>query len=201
MGMKACAREVWCSDSLAGRVVAMQGFGNTGRALADQLTKNEEGVKLIVTDIHEDALARARECGAEVVEPDQIYDAECDILAPCALGGTLNRDTIPRPKCKAIVGSANNQLLETKDADALEDRGILYAPDFIVNADGVINISFEVGMTYSEEAAREKTSRIYETVEQVIAKARNEGTTTAVAAEGLAEERLASVRKVKAVRL
>ncbi len=200
MGMKACAREVYGTDSLAGRVVAIQGFGNTGRALADQLTRNEEGVKLIVTDIHEDALARAGEYGADIVESDQIYDSECDILAPCALGGTLNRDTIPRLKCKAVVGSANNQLLEAEDAGALEGRGILYAPDFIVNAGGVINISFEVGMTYSEKAAREKTSRIYETVQQVVIKARSEGITTAKAAEGLAEERLTYARKAKATR-
>jgi leucine dehydrogenase len=199
-GMKACAREVWGSDSLSNRIVAIQGFGNTGRALADQLTKNEDGVKLIVADIHEDALARAKDYGANVVESDQIYDVECDILAPCALGGTLNGDTIPRLKCKAIAGSANNQLLEVEDAAALEGRGILYAPDFIVNAGGVINISFEVGMTYSKEAAREKTSRIYETVQRVIAKAGNEGITTAKAAEGLAEERLTLVRKAKVVR-
>ncbi|MBI4201303.1 MAG: Glu/Leu/Phe/Val dehydrogenase [Chloroflexi bacterium] len=197
-GMRACAKEVWGSESLAGKVVAMQGFGHTATALAQHLVEDEEGIRLIITDISEDALGRARQTkGAQVVGPDQIYDVQCDVFAPCALGSVLNSRTIPRLKCKMVCGSANNQLLEIEDGDALQQRGILYAPDYIVNAGGVINISCEVGMTYSEQAAREKTARIYDTMQQVIALAKKEDVSTARAADRLAEERITAVRKVR----
>ncbi|MFH1140898.1 MAG: Glu/Leu/Phe/Val dehydrogenase dimerization domain-containing protein, partial [Chloroflexota bacterium] len=201
-GMRACAREAWGSDSLAGRVVAIQGFGHTATALVEDLLKKEEGVKFIVADISEDALGRARHYpGVQVVGPDDIYSAACDIFAPCALGGILNSNTIPRLRCRIVCGSANNQLLELEDADAIQKRGILYAPDYIVNAGGVINVSCEVGATYSEEAAREKTARIYENTQRVIAISKREGISTARAADHLAEERIAAVRKVRRIYL
>ena len=190
-GMKACAKEVWNSDSLSGSTIAIQGFGNTARALAEQLIDNEQDVKLIVSDIYDGALDKAREFGAETV------GVECDIFAPCALGGVLNGNTIPQIKAAIVCGSANNQLSEDAAAVALQERGILYAPDFIVNAGGVINVSSEVGMTYSEEAAMEKTARIYQTLESIIAASRSRGITTAQAANQLAEERITSVRKVR----
>ena len=201
-GMKAGAKEVWGSESLAGKVVAIQGFGHTATALAQHLLEGEDGVRLIVTDINEEALDRARvNPGVQVVSPDEIYDAESDILAPCALGGVLNSDTIPRLQCKLVCGSANNQLQDIADGDALQKRGILYAPDYIVNAGGVINISCEVGMAYSEEAAMEKTARIYDTIEQVISIARKEDVSTARAADRLAEERINAARKVRKIYL
>lgn len=196
-GMKACAKEVWNSDSLSGSAIAIQGFGNTARALAEQLIENEQDVKLIVSDVYEGALDRAREFGAEIVGVEEIYGVECDIFAPCALGGVLNSSTIPQIKAAVVCGSANNQLSEDGDAAALQERGILYAPDFIVNAGGVINVSCEVGMTYSEEAAMEKTARIYQTLESIIAASKSHGITTAQAANRLAEERINSVRKVR----
>ena len=160
------------------------------------LLEKEQGINLIVADISEEALVRAREdAGAQVVGPQEIYDVECDIFAPCALGGVLNSQTIPRLKCRIVCGSANNQLLDIKHGDALQERGILYAPDYIVNAGGVINVSCEVGTAYSEEAAREKTARIYETTERIIAIAAEEGISTARSADRLAEERLAAARK------
>ncbi len=201
-GMRACAREVWGSDSLSGRTVAMQGFGHTATALARHLLNDEEGVKLIVTDISEDALARAREHKeVQVVGPDEIYDVECDVFSPCALGGVINGDTVPRLKAQVVCGSANNQLLEIEDGDALQKHGILYAPDYIVNAGGVINISFEVGRSYNEEAAREKTARIYDTVQRLIDLSKRNGISTARAADRLAEERLDGVRKVRKGRM
>lgn len=201
-GMRACAEEAWGSDSLAGRVVAIQGFGHTATALVDNLLKKEEGVKLIVADINEESLGRARQYpGVQVVGSDDILGVACDIFAPCALGGILNNKTIPRLRCRIVCGSANNQLLELEDADGIQKRGILYAPDYIVNAGGVINISYEVGTTYGEEAAMEKTARIYETTQRVIAISKREGISTARAADHLAEERISAMRKVRKVYL
>ena len=195
-GIKACAKEDWGSESLEGRVVAIQGFGKVADALTHHLV--EEQARLIVTDINEEALEHAREHeGIEIVGPEEIYDVASDIFSPCALGGVLNGETIPRLKCKVVCGGANNQLLTEEDADALERRGILYAPDYIVNAGGVINISCEVEAEYSEEAAVEKTTRIYETMERVIHTARTQGITTARAADRLAEERIEQMRKVR----
>ena len=201
-GMRACAKEAWGGDSLAGRVVAIQGFGHTATALVENLQKHEDGVKFIVTDINEDALARAKQYpGVQVVGADDIFGVACDIFAPCALGGILNSKTIPRLQCRIVCGSANNQLLELEDADAIQKRGILYAPDYIVNAGGVINVSCEVGTAYSEEASREKTARIYENTQRVIAISKRDGLSTARAADHLAEERIAAMRKVRRVYL
>ncbi len=202
-GMKACAKETWDTDSLAGRTIAMQGFGHTAAALAQNLMEKEQGVKFIVSDISEDALARAQQIGknVQIVGPDDIYAVACDILSPCALGGTVNARTIPRLKCKVICGSANNQLLEPEDGDALQKKGILYAPDYIVNAGGVINVSCETGNGYNPEASREKTARIYDTMQRVIAISKKQGISTAAAADHLAEERIAAARKVRQVYL
>ena len=201
-GMKACAQSVWGTDSLKGQVIAIQGFGKVAGSLTHHLLEEEKDVRLIVTDISEDALAHAREHeGITTVAPDEIYDVECDILAPCALGGVLNKDTIPRLKCKVVCGGANNQLLEEQDALRLQQRGILYAPDYIVNAGGVINISCEVDGPYSPEAALEKAARIFDTMQQVIHTAKTQGITTAQAADRLAEKRLASVRKMRNIYL
>ena len=200
-GLKACAKEVWGNDSLSGKRIAFQGFGHTATFLTRHLLEREEGVRLIVTDLNEEATSRAREwAGAEIVSPGDIYDAECDIFAPSALGGVLNGETIPRLRCRIVCGSANNQLLAEEDAEALQKRGILYAPDYIVNAGGVINISYEMDGGYNEQAATEKTSRIYETMEQVIAISKQQGITTAAAADRLAEERIERVRNNQDIR-
>ncbi|MBI4282420.1 MAG: Glu/Leu/Phe/Val dehydrogenase [Chloroflexi bacterium] len=199
-GMKACALDVWGTDSLEGRRIAIQGFGKVASYLVGHLL--EEGARLIVTDINQPALDRARGQGLEVLDdPAAIYNVECDIFSPCALGGVLNDDTIPRLRCKVVAGAANNQLLEDRHAETLQRRGILYAPDYIINAGGVINISLEMGQPYDEEAALEKTARIYDTVERVIYLARTEGITTARAADRLAEERIAAMRRVRGIYL
>lgn len=199
-GMKACAMNVWSTDSLEGRKIAMQGYGKVASYLSDYLI--QEGARLIVADINQVALDRARERGLEVMDdPSAIYDVDCDVFSPCALGGILNNETIPRLKCKMVGGSANNQLLEDHHGAMLQEKGILYAPDYILNAGGVINISLEVGHKYDEAAATAKATGIYDTVNKVINLARVNGTTTAQAADALAEERITAMRQIKYVYL
>ena len=197
MGMKACAKAVWGSDSLSGRTVAMQGFGKVAYHTARHLLK--EGANLVATDIYEGALDKARELGATVVEPDDIYGVPCDIFSPCALGGVLNSRTIPRLKCRIVAGGANNQLLGEEDGTTLHDRSILYAPDYIINAGGIINISCEIGSPYREDRAREMTERIYETMERVLQLASRDEIPTAQAADKLAQERVSSVKRLKGI--
>jgi len=195
VGMKACARDTWGTDSLEGKAIAIQGFGKVARSLAPYLL--EEGARLVVADVYDGAVEEARKLGAEIVSPESIYDVDCDIFSPCALGGVLNDETIPRLKCRVVAGGANNQLHTPEAARELQRRGILYAPDFIVNAGGIINVSCEVGIPYDPELARERVARIYETTERVLQLARREGVTTAEAADRLAEQRLESVRQVR----
>jgi leucine dehydrogenase len=197
MGMKACAKAVWGSDSLLDRTVAMQGFGKVAYRTAKHLL--EEGACLVVTDIYAGALEKAREMGATVVEPEGIYDVPCDIFSPCALGGTLNAGTIPRLKCRIVAGGANNQLLTTEDGTELHRRGILYAPDYIINSGGIINVSCELGSAYSLERATDMTERIYETMERVLDISSRDEIPTSQAADRLAEERISSVRQVRGI--
>ena len=196
LGMKACAKALWGKDSLEGRVVALQGFGNVGSNTAGHLV--EDGARLIVTDTNDEAQEKARGLGYTVVEPDAIYDAKCDIFSPCALGGILNNETIPRLKCSIVAGGANNQLLdEHGDSERLQERGILYAPDYVINAGGIINVAHEMGGVYRPERAREVTERIYETTERVIAESQQEKISTYIAASRIAEKRLRDVRALR----
>ena len=195
MGMKACARQVWGSESLAGKKVAVQGFGKVAAYVAHHLLK--EDCRLVVADVYEAATDRARDMGIPVVGVKEIYDQDCDIFSPCALGGVLNQDSIPRLKCRVIAGGANNQLATDEDGKDLHRRGILYAPDYIINSGGIINVSAEIGAPYNADRAREKTERIYEIMGQVIEISQNEEVPTYKAADRLAESRLASVRSIK----
>ena len=195
MGMKACAQEVWGSDSLGGKRVAIQGFGKVAIQCAHHLLK--EDAELVVTDVYDDALDRARDMGLKVVEPEAIYDVACDIFCPCALGGSINRDTIPRLQARVVAGGANNQLQTDEDGEELQQRGILYAPDYLINAGGLINLSAEIGSPYNADRAREKTERIYELMGRVIQVSKKEEISTARAADRIAEERLASVQAIK----
>ncbi len=197
MGMKACAKEAWGSDSLRGKRVAMQGFGKVALNTAQHLMK--EDAQLVVTDVYDSALDKARELGLKVVAPERIYDERCDIFAPCALGGVISSDTIPRLRCRIVAGGANNQLLTEADGVELHRRGILYAPDYIINAGGIINVSTEIGAAYSADRAREKTERIYGIIGKVIDISKREEIPTALAADRLAETRLASVRSIKGI--
>ncbi|MGE5593675.1 MAG: Glu/Leu/Phe/Val dehydrogenase dimerization domain-containing protein [Betaproteobacteria bacterium] len=193
-GLAACAKAVFGSDSLKGLTVAIQGVGSVGYHLGKHL--RDDGAKLIVTDIFPDKVQRAvRDLGAQAVEPDAIFDVECDIFAPCALGAALNDDTIPRLKCKIVGGSANNQLKEDRHGDALQDIGILYAPDYIINAGGVINVA-EGLFGYNRERALRKAGSIYNTMLNVIEISRRDGIPTYKAADRLAEERIVAVGRI-----
>jgi len=197
MGMKACAKETWGNDSLQGKVVAMQGFGKVATHTAHHLMK--EDATLVVTDVFDGALDRARDLGLKVVTPDDIYGIDCDIFAPCALGGIINPETIPQFKCKVIAGGANNQLLSESDGEALHRMGIMYGPDYILNSGGIINVESEISGIYNADRAREKTERVYEIMERVISISKSEEIPTSKAADRLAEERLKSVRGIRPV--
>lgn len=188
--MHAAAEFLWGSDALDGRVVAIQGVGKVGSALAALLA--EQGCRLVVTDTDDEAVARVVEAtGARPVAPGAILEQECDILAPCALGAVLHSESIPRLSCSVVVGSANNMLLEADDAGRLEARGIAYVPDFVANGGGIINIAEELHPDgYSWDRALLAVRRIHDTTLTVLESARSRGTDTRATAVALAEERL-----------
>jgi leucine dehydrogenase len=192
VGMKAAAKEAFGSDSLEGKVIAIQGVGNVAYTLCKYL--HEEGAQLIVTDINKEAVRRAVEdFGAKAVDPNEIYSVECDIYAPCALGATINDDTIPQLKAKVIAGSANNQLKDTRHGDIIHEMGIVYAPDYVINAGGVINVADEL-YGYNHERAMKKVELIYNSIEKIIEIAKRDGIPTYVAADRMAEERIERMR-------
>ena len=185
---RATAFHLWGTENLHGYRVAIQGVGKVGFDYARRLS--EEGAELIVTDMHPPAIRRAvEELGAKALEPDEIFAADCDIFAPCAMGGVLNDETIPQLKCAAIVGSANNQLLDDDHATMLEERRILYAPDFVVNAGGLINVSTELD-GYSIDRAAERIDAIYDTVMNVFEEAKKAGISPHAAAVAIATRRI-----------
>ena len=186
--IQAAAKYLWDSDSLLGRSVAIQGCGSVGYYLADYL--HRVGAKLIVTDI--DAARAHRlvtELGALRVGPEEIYGVRADIFAPCALGGIINDRTIPQLKVAMIAGAANNQLLESRHGDGLSERGILYAPDYVINAGGVINGCREL-LGWSSSYSATKVDEIYGTLLRVFNLAKVEGIPPYKAADRLAELRL-----------
>ncbi len=188
----AAAKHRWGSDDLAGRTVALQGCGHVGLLVARLL--HEAGARLFVTDISAERVQEAVELtGAEPVAPRAIYTTEADIFAPCALGGILNRRTISRLRVEIVVGAANNQLEEDEDGQRLHDRHILYAPDYVANSGGVINGCREI-LGFSEDEARERIDRIYDTMLEVLQLADDQGITTNTAADRIAEERLSALR-------
>ena len=191
-GIRAAAQTLWGSTDLGARTVAVQGLGNVGGYLAGYL--KDEGARIVGCDIDADAIASAREMGVEIVDPEAIYDVDCDIFAPCALGAILNDDTLPRLKAKAIAGGANNQLADAATHGAeIARRGILYAPDFVINAGGLINV-FQEFIGYDQERALRRARGIYDNVLRVFEIARRDGIPTAVAADRLAEKRIADVK-------
>lgn len=194
--MMRTAKEAFGDDSLEGKVVAVQGCGSVAYTLCKHL--HEAGAKMIVTDIDKEAMERVvKDFGAEAVGPDEIYEVEADIFAPCALGAILNDETIPKLKVKAICGSANNQLDDIeKHGKMLKDRGIIYAPDFIANAGGVINVADELE-GYNRERALAKASTIYDQMGLVFDVAREENITTAEAADRMAEDRIATMKEIR----
>lgn len=192
-GMKAAAKEAFGSDELTGRTVAVQGLGNVAYKLCEYLHK--EGAKLIVTDINQIAILRVvNDFGAKAVSPDEIYAQEVDIFSPCALGGILNDDTIPQLKAKVIAGSANNQLQESRHGDQVHALGIVYAPDYVINAGGVINVADELN-GYHYDRAMKRVEGIYDSIEKIFAISKRDNIPTYLAANRLAEDRIARVAK------
>ncbi|MCR2820337.1 branched-chain amino acid dehydrogenase [Lederbergia panacisoli] len=192
VGMKAAAKEAFGTDSLEGKKVAVQGVGNVAFELCRYL--HEEGAQLIVTDINKAAVNRAVEAfQAKAVDPDDIYAVEADIFSPCALGAVINDDTIPQFKVKVIAGSANNQLKDTKHGDQINEMGIVYAPDYVINAGGVINVADEL-YGYNKERALKKVEAIYNNVAKVIEISKRDGIPTYVAADRMAEERIEKMK-------
>ncbi len=190
-GIKAAVRHKLGRNGLEGLKVAVQGLGHVGRALCGYL--RDAGVSLAVTDIDGAAVERAvAEYAAEAVAPDDIYGIDADVFAPCALGGILNDATIPLIAAPIVAGAANNQLAESGHGDELASRGILYAPDYAINAGGVINISFEGD--YDRARAMKRTEAIFETMMEIFASADAEGVATNRIADRLALERLAAAR-------
>ncbi|HZT65207.1 MAG TPA: Glu/Leu/Phe/Val dehydrogenase dimerization domain-containing protein [Acidimicrobiales bacterium] len=190
--MKAVAAHLWSTDDIGGRSVTISGVGKVGSHLAALLAG--AGARVAVADVNAEAARRTAEMtGAETVDPDAALSRRCDIVSPCALGGVLDAESIPKLQCRAVVGAANNQLADDSCAPALAERGILYAPDFLVNAGGVINISEEVG-GYDRERALARVAGIGATLTQVLQRAASEGTTPLQAAIDRAEERLGAAR-------
>lgn len=185
-GIKASARQRWGSDNLHGKTVALQGCGNVGFALA--LLLKDAGARLVVADVNaERAVVCAHACDAAVVAPEEIYDAAADVFAPCALGGILNEQTTPRLRAEIIAGAANNQLRDNEAAQAIEARSILYAPDFILNAGGIISGSaYLLGESLAQ--LEQRIAGIYDTLLAVYQLATQKQTTTAAAAEAYAEQ-------------
>jgi leucine dehydrogenase len=196
-GIKAAVKWRWSAADLKGRTVAVQGLGSVGHHLAGYLV--QEGAKVFGCDIDSDAVAQARQLGVEVVPPGEILDVECDIFAPCALGAVLDDESIPKLRCAIVAGAANNQLAdELRHGAMLDQRGILYAPDFVINAGGLINVYNELLGGYNRERALRMTRGIYLNLTRVFETAKRDGIPTALAADRVAEERIATVQKLSA---
>jgi leucine dehydrogenase len=196
MGMKASAKERWGSDSLAGKKVGVQGVGHVGESLVEYLTK--EGAKVFVCDIYADRLEKVVTLfGAEAVKVHDFYDLDMDIYAPCALGATVNDDTLSRLKCSIIAGAANNQLADEKiHGEAVMKKGILYAPDFLINAGGLINVYSELE-GYNRERSMSRAEKIYDTTLEIFKLSKEKNIPTYQAANMLAEQRISAIGKVK----
>lgn len=196
VSMKASAKETWGSDSLNGKKILVQGLGNVGMHLTEHLHK--EGAKLWVYDINEERVKYAVDhFKANVADPKTMFDLDIDIYAPCALGASVNDDSLSRLKCKVICGAANNQLAdEQKHGELVKAKGILYAPDFVVNAGGIINVYYELE-GYNRERAMKHAESIYNNTWNVIQISRQQNIPTYAAANHLAEERLNAIAKIK----
>lgn len=196
-GIKATALEAFGTDELTGKKIAVQGVGNVAFRLCEYL--HNEGARLIVTDINKQSVQKAIDkFNARAVDPDDIYDVECDIFSPCALGAVINDETISRLKAKVVAGSANNQLQANKHGDMLYEKGIVYAPDFVINAGGVINVADELLPNgYNQERAMKKVEQIYDNLQKVYEISKRDNIPTYQAADRMAEERIQSIKQTR----
>ncbi|MGK2285672.1 Leu/Phe/Val dehydrogenase [Pedomonas sp. V897] len=197
-GIKASVRHKLGKDSLAGLTIAVQGLGNVGRHLCTML--HRDGAKLIVTDIAQDRVKSAVDAwGAKAVGLDEILSVEADVLAPCALGAVLNAQTIDTLNVPVVAGAANNQLATAEDGERLRQRGILYAPDYVINAGGIIAVSHEILNQFDEPTVIAKVEAIGARLAGIFSQADKEGQSTAAVADRLAEEKIAAARKSSTV--
>ncbi len=195
MGIKASVKELTGSDSLAGKKILVQGVGHVGEYLVEHLVK--EGAVVTITDIYEDRIsAVSKRFDVKVVSPDEVYSQKMDIYSPCALGATINDETLSKLTCSIICGAANNQLKdETIHGQVVMDRGIIYAPDYLVNAGGIINCFWEM-KGYDRNAALAQAEGIYNTALNIFAKSAQENVPTYLAANRLAEARIEAIGKI-----
>ncbi len=197
VGMKAAQKKVSGNDSLSGKRILVQGAGNVGTNLVANLTK--EGAEIFVSDIFEDKLEKVTsEYKVTVVPPNDVFEFDMDIYAPCALGSTLNDESISNLKCSIVAGGANNQLLdELRHGNMLIDRGITYAPDFLINGGGIIHVGYEYLGNYNRDVVMKKTEHIYDTCLSVLLKSEEESITPQEAAMKIAVERINSMGAIK----
>jgi leucine dehydrogenase len=195
VGIKASVKKRFGSDSLKGKKIIVQGVGKVGYHLVDFLVK--ENAKVYISDINEENLRITSTLGADIIDGDKIFDLDADIFAPCAMGAILNTDTISRLKCQIVAGAANNQLEnDVIHGNMLKEKNILYAPDFLINAGGLINVYSEY-TGYIRERAMAQTENIYNVLLDIYKKADEENINTQLAAIKLAEERIEGILKVK----
>ncbi len=197
-GIKACANVRYGNDSLEGRRIVIQGAGHVASTLAKHLT--EAGAKVFITDIYaEKAQQVAKDSGATVIPPEEVFDIDCDIFSPAALGGVINDKTIGKLKCEIIAGPANNQLAdEEKHSKELATRGIMYAPDYVINAGGLINVASELE-GYSQPRALKQAENIYNTLKKILLRSQELNITTIEAANHVVEERLSAIGATKRI--
>ena len=196
-GIKACAKEKWGDDSLSGKVIAVQGVGAVGYTLCKYL--HDEGAKLIITDINKARRDQtAKDFNATVVEPEEIYSVKCDIFSPCSVGAILNDKTIPQLKCEIVAGCANNVLLdENIHGDMLMNKDILYAPDYVINGGGVINVYQEFFPPYNHERTLKIIEKIYDRLLYIFAYAKKNNINTQLAANAYANERIKTIGSIR----
>ena len=198
IGIKAGVNRVWGTDSLKGRTILLQGAGNVGLTVAEKALA--EGARVIATDLYESSKDKARKMGCEVVEPDELLHQKGDVYTPCALGGTVNDEAIDLLKTagvQVVAGAANNQLAESRHGERLKEEGILYVPDYIINAGGVIHVADEMNGGFQPERARQSVEGIYNQIQKVFELADAEDLPMNLAADRFAEERIESIRKTK----
>ena len=197
-GIKTSVRHGLGAQDISGLTIAIQGVGHVGAILADKL--HAAGAKLIIADVNQDALRQvADKTGAQIVSPDDIYDAEAEVFAPCALGGAINADSLSRLKARVIAGGANNQLASPEMGRVLFERGLTYAPDYVINGGGIINVASEVhglqkNHAHNPEWVEGKLSRLMETLDEVLARSKSERRPTHEIADEIAEARIRAAR-------
>ena len=190
LGLLETAKRAFGNDDMNGRTVAVQGVGHVGGEVCRLLAK--AGADLIITDVNQEALeAVQNDTGASIVTPDAIYDAQADIFSPCALGAVINPETLERLKAKVIAGAANNQLSTPEMGEHLRERGILYAPDYVINGGGIINVAAEISGEYSREWVEGKLSRLMETLGEILDEALTRDVPTNQVATRIAKARIA----------